>query len=53
MELLYRTGRDHCNADGMPRLSDMRWLCIGYTAVVKIEELPHRGCRFCVRMQDK
>ena len=53
MELLYRAGRDHGNADGMSRLPDMVELCRGYKAGVKIEELPCGGCRFCVRMQDK
>ena len=40
MELLYRVGRDHGNADGMSRLPDMVELCRGYKEVVKIEELP-------------
>ena len=53
MELLYRAGRDHGNADGMSRLPDMVELCKGYKAGVKIEELPCGGCRFCVMMQDK
>ena len=53
MELLYRAGRDHGNADGMSRLPDMVELCRGYKAGVKIEELPCGGCRFCGRMQDK
>ena len=30
MELLYRAGRDHSNADGMSRLHDMVELCRGY-----------------------
>ena len=37
MELLYRAGRDHGNADGMSRLPDMVELCRGYKAGVKIE----------------
>ena len=37
MELLYRAGSDHSNADGMPRLPDMGELCRGYKAGVKIE----------------
>ena len=53
MELLYRAGRDHGNADGMSHLPDMVELCKGYKAGVKKEELPCGGCRFCVRMQDK
>ena len=43
MELLYRAGRDHGNADGMSRLPE---LCMGYKTGVKIEELPCGGCRF-------
>ena len=35
MELLYRAGRDHDNADGMFRLPDMVKLCRGYKAGVK------------------
>ena len=53
MELLYRAGRDHGNADGMSRLPDMVKLCRGYKVGVKIEELPCGGCRFRGRMQDK
>ena len=30
MELLYRGGRDHGNADGMSQLPDMVELCRGY-----------------------
>ena len=46
MELLYRAGRDHGNADGMSRLPDMVELCRGYKAGVKIEELPCGGVSF-------
>ena len=46
MELLYRAGRDHGNADGMSRLPDMGELCRGYKAGVKIEELPCGGVVF-------
>ena len=37
MVLLYRAERDHGNADGMSRLSDMWELCSGYKVGVKIE----------------
>ena len=47
IELLYRAGRDHGNADKMPHLPDMVELCRGYKAGIKIEELPCVGCRFC------
>ena len=43
MELLYRVGMDHGNADGMSRLADMVELCRGYKAGVKLEELPWGG----------
>ena len=46
MELLYRAGRDHGNADGMSRLPDMVELCRGYKVGVKIEELPCGGVGF-------
>ena len=52
MELLYRAGRDHGNADGMSWLPDMVELCRGYRAGVKIEEIPCGRCRFCERMQE-
>ena len=35
MELLYRAGRDHGNADGMSPMPDMVELCRGYKAGVK------------------
>ena len=35
IELLYRAGRDHCNAHGISRLPDMVDLCRGYKAGVK------------------
>ena len=43
MELLYRTGRDHGNADGMFRLPDMVELCRGYKAGVQIYKSYHVG----------
>ena len=46
MELLYRAGSDHGNADGMSRLPDMVELCRGYKAGVKIEELSCGGVGF-------
>ena len=46
MELLYRAGRVHGNADGMSRLPDMVELCRGYKAGVKIEEFPCGGVGF-------
>ena len=40
MELLYRAGRDHGDADGISRLPGMGELCSGYKAEVKIEKIP-------------
>ena len=38
MEVLYRAGRDHGNADGISRLPGMGEVCRGYKVAVKIEE---------------
>ena len=46
MELLYRAGRDHGNADGMSRVPYVVELCMGYKAGVKMEELPCGGVVF-------
>ena len=46
MELLYRAGRDHGNADGMSPLPDMVELCRGYKAGEQTEELSCGGVGF-------
>jgi len=50
MEIIHRKGKDHCNADGLSRISDTTSSkCDCYQAGSKLETLPCRGCPHCTR----
>ena len=53
MELKFRPGRHHGNADGLSRKYSGANVCNEYRGGVNIEKLPCGGCKFCKRMQEK
>ena len=53
MQVVYRRGRDHSNADSLSRRSDDLPFCEEYKAGIDIKLLPCGGCAFCTRAHKK
>ena len=53
MEVEFRPGREHGNADGLSRIPMKHRLCRDYKPGVELEQLPCGGCKFCTRIQEK
>ena len=48
MTIVHRPGKDHGNADALSRMQEDEG-CILYKAGSKLEELPCKGCKYCVK----
>ena len=53
MVILHRSGKTHCNADGISRIPDRMISCDCYVAGQDLESLPCGGCPYCRRCQEQ
>ena len=49
MVLRHREGRKHTNADALSRITAEEGHCSAFERGVRPEDLPCRGCKYCVR----
>lgn len=51
--LQHRPGKNHVNADALPRIPDDLNLCNDYKPGVELNQLPCGGCHFCKRAKQQ
>ena len=49
MQIIYRKGKEHGNADALSRLPDSLYYCDCYKAGAEVDSLPCGGCPYCTR----
>ena len=45
MEIVHRPSKDHVNADGLSRISDLLVQCNYYSHGCDVQDLPYGGCK--------
>ena len=53
MEIVHRPGKDHVNADGLPRIPDPLVNCNYDSYGCDVQNLPCSGCKYCVRANEQ
>ena len=53
MDIVHRPVNDHVNVDGLSRIPDPLVQCNYYSYGCDVQDLPCRGCKYCVRANEQ